>query len=169
MQRLRTERLTFHHWTPADLDDAVALWSDPQVMAKLGGALSREQIASRLQREIDSQAQHRLQYWRLTTVSESFIGCCGLKLTPLDEGRRVVTEMGFHLLPSAWGRGYATEAARAAVGYAFGELGAPEVYSGHHPDNHASSRVLGKLGFERIGELFYAPTGLMHPWYCCYR
>jgi ribosomal-protein-alanine N-acetyltransferase len=165
MQLLRTTRLQFHHWQAQHLDDALALWSNVEVMAKLGGPLSPGDIAARLQREIDSQAQHQLQYWRLTTVSESrFIGCCGLKLTDLENQSRVV-EMGFHLLPQAWGQGYATEASRAALRYAFDELAAPAVYSGHHPENAASQNVLAKLGFERIGERFWAPTGLMHPWY----
>src|SRR5678815_280866 len=133
MQPLRSQRLIFQPWTHGDLDDAIALWGNSEVMAMLGGVLSRDQIAARVQREIDSQAQHRLQYWRLTMLSDpgQFMGCCGLKLTDLEDGSRVV-EMGFHLLPRAWGRGYATEASRAALAYAFTDLGAPEVYAGHH-------------------------------------
>jgi RimJ/RimL family protein N-acetyltransferase len=163
MQPLRTDRITFHLWTLDHLDDAVSLWSNPEVMARLGGTLSRAEVRNRLQREIDSQTENGFQYWRLTTVRE-FIGCCGLKLTPLPDATRVV-EMGFHLLPQAWGHGYATEAARAALDYAFDKLDAPAVYSGHHPENEASRRVLGKLGFQQLGEVFYPPTGLMHPWY----
>jgi RimJ/RimL family protein N-acetyltransferase len=72
-----------------------------------------------------------------------------------------VVELGFHLLPRAWGHGFATEAARTALDFA----PASEVYSGHHPENSASRNVLGKLGFQQIGEMLYPPTGLIHPWY----
>jgi hypothetical protein len=41
------------------------------------------------------------------------------------------------------------------------------VYAGHHPDNRASEKILKKLGFEFIGNVFYQPTGLMHPSYVC--
>ena len=165
MHALRSERLIFHLWTPADLDDADALWGNAEVMAMLGGVPSREQIVARLMREIDSQAQHGFQYWRLTLASDGeFVGCCGLKRTDLEDGS-VVVEMGFHLLPHAWGRGLATEASRAALRHAFDVVQTPEVYAGHHPQNRASQQVLEKLRFTRIGERFYAPTGLMHPWY----
>jgi RimJ/RimL family protein N-acetyltransferase len=164
MQTLRSERLLFHHWQTGDLDDAIALWGNPEVMAMLGGVQSREQIVARLSREIDSQAQHGYQYWKLTTLSDhgQFVGCCGLKLTDLEDGARVV-EMGFHLMPQAWGRGFASEASRATLDFAFTLT--DQVYAGHHPGNLASQKVLEKLRFERIGERFYAPTGLMHPWY----
>jgi hypothetical protein len=42
-----------------------------------------------------------------------------------------------------------------------------KVYAGHHPDNHASENILKKLGFEFIENVFYEPTGLMHPSYVC--
>jgi RimJ/RimL family protein N-acetyltransferase len=161
MQTLRSDRLLFHPWTHADLDDAVALWGNAEVMAMLGGVQSREHIVARLAREIDSQAQHGFQYWRLTDHGQ-FVGCCGLKLTDLEDSRRVV-EMGFHLMPHAWGRGFATEASRAVLAHAFSFT--DEIYAGHHPENRASQNVLEKLRFTRIGERFWAPTGLMHPWY----
>jgi RimJ/RimL family protein N-acetyltransferase len=162
MWQLRSERLIFHPWSLADLDDAVALWTNSEVMALLGGVLSHDAVAARLQREIASQAEHGFQYWRLTAEG-AFVGACGLKLTEMEDGTRV-TEMGFHLLPRAWGRGIATEASRAALGFAFARTA--EVYAGHHPQNHSSRHVLAKLGFEHIGERFYPPTQLMHPWYC---
>lgn len=88
------------------------------------------------------------------------MGCCGLR--PFEPG---AFELGFHLRPAFWGRGLATEAARAAIAYAFPELDAALLIAGHHPQNQASRRVLEKLGFSYIGENLYPPTGLMHPSY----
>ena len=74
-------------------------------------------------------------------------------------------EIGFHLRPEFWGRGYAAEAAAAVIRYAFKELKAEKLFAGHNPSNAASRKVLGKLGFAYIGDEFYPPTGLQHPPY----
>jgi RimJ/RimL family protein N-acetyltransferase len=66
-----------------------------------------------------------------------------------------------------WGKGFATEAAFGALEYAWEKLRLSQVYAGHHPHNRASEKILKKLGFEFIGNVFYEPTGLMHPSYVC--
>jgi len=85
---------------------------------------------------------------------------CGLR--PRSEG---TYELGFHLRPKFWRQGYAVEAARAVIDYAFSLLNADSLFAGHNPKNTASARVLGNLGFEYIGGEFYEPTGLYHPSY----
>lgn len=60
-------------------------------------------------------------------------------------------ERGYWLGEPVWGKGFATEAARGAVRYAFEELGAEKLTSGHFRDNPASGRVLGKCGFRYTG------------------
>ena len=74
-------------------------------------------------------------------------------------------EIGFHLRPAYWRQGYAAECARAVIDYAFSTLEAKKLFAGHNPNNTASAKVLGKLGFAYIGDEFYAPTGLNHPSY----
>ncbi len=74
-------------------------------------------------------------------------------------------QMGYHLLPSFWRRGIATEAARAVIDHAFGALEVEALFAAHHPLNHRSGNVLLKLGFVAVGEELYPPTGLMHPTY----
>ena len=65
------------------------------------------------------------------------------------------------------GQGFGTQAALGALEYAREKLQLSKVYAGHHPDNHASEKILKKLGFEFIENVFYEPTGLMHPSYVC--
>ena len=67
-------------------------------------------------------------------------------------------ELGYWLTPNAWGKGYATEAARAVVGMARYALGLQRLTSGYFVDNPASGRVLTKLGFK--------PTGFVVPRLC---
>lgn len=74
-------------------------------------------------------------------TGEGLIGVVGITLR--DDG----VELGYWLRRSAWGQGYATEAARLALGFAFGELDLSAVYACHFADNPASGRVLQKLGF----------------------
>jgi RimJ/RimL family protein N-acetyltransferase len=161
---LRTRRLLMRPWTAADLEDACRLWSDPAVMALLGGAWSRAQVEARLAREKASQEQYGVQYWKLIdNDTGEMVGCCGIK--PNDLNGEIIFETGFHLARAHWGKGYATEALERVVGHAFEQLRLPKLYAGHHPMNNASKRVLEKLGFKCVGERFYEPTGLIHPWY----
>ena len=74
------------------------------------------------------------------------IGVVGVHLNP--EG----PELGYWLRQSAWGQGYATEAARLALAFAFADLDLSEVEAGHFADNPASGRVLQKLGFAYTGD-----------------
>jgi ribosomal-protein-alanine N-acetyltransferase len=157
-----TERLRFGAWSlddvGNDVDRALSLWGDPQVMQFIGGPYSREQAIARVEREIENLATQRVQYWPIF-ASEEFAGVCGLR--PRDD----IYTLGFHLRPAHWGRGYAPEAARSVIEYARTVLGAKTLFAGHHPQNERSRRVLESLGFEYWRDQFYEPTGLMHPSY----
>jgi [ribosomal protein S5]-alanine N-acetyltransferase len=161
---IESERLRFHPWTPDDLEDALRLWGSAEVMALLGGPLDRAAVGERLAREMQTAERYGFQYWKVTSKADgAFVGCCGLKPGEWLDGE--IVECGFHLMKQWWGGGYAGEAAAAVVRWTFGELGRDRLYAGHHPENRASQRVLAKLGFQRAGEKFYPPTGLIHPWY----
>ena len=158
-----TPRLGFSTWSDADRDLAIALWGDAQVTALIGGPFTLAQVEERLAREIRTQAELGFQYWPLFRLADdAHVGCCGLRPVP---GRDGVLELGFHLRTEHWGQGFATESARAAIGYAFTTIGASALVAGHNPRNTASSRVLQRLGFRYSHDEFYAPTGLRHPSY----
>jgi RimJ/RimL family protein N-acetyltransferase len=162
-----TARLVFRTWRDEDLPLARALFGDPQVTALVGGPFSDAQIAARLAGEIATQAAHGYQYWPMfargiTEDLVSFVGCCGLK--PRDPAANI-HELGVYIRPHCWNQGYAAEAARAVIAFAFDTLGASGLFAGHHPDNAGSKRTLEKLGFRYTGDELYPPTGLMHPGY----
>ena len=75
------------------------------------------------------------------------VGCVGLNRE--TDG---LFHLGYWIGKPFWGHGYATEAAHAALAFAFDELGEGEVKSGHYADNHASGRVMTKLGFRYAKE-----------------
>jgi RimJ/RimL family protein N-acetyltransferase len=159
-----SSRLGFRWWTKNDLDLAKQLWGDREV-TKLFSAdpFSEIQIQERLESEIERAAVYGIQYWPIFEMStDEYIGCCGLR--PYRPSEKIC-ELGFHLRPAHWGKGFATEAARATVEYAREKLDLRSLFAGHHPDNEASKKVLLKLGFAEIGAELYPPTGLFHPGY----
>ena len=160
---METERLGFSRWTRDDLDLARLLWGDPAVTRFIcaAGVFSEEDILRCLDTEVANGARFHVQYWPVFLLdSRAFIGCCGLR----PHGERGY-EIGFHLRPAFWGRGYASEAAAAVIRYAFSLLCAEELFAGHNPRNAASRKTLTRLGFHCTGDEFYEPTGLYHPSY----
>lgn len=161
---LKSPRLGFGRWSAGDLPLAVALWGNSDVTRFFGGPFSQEKIKEKLAREIALMAAYNVQYWPIFLLAggEAHVGCAGLQPYKLDEK---IYELGVHLLPAYWGQGFAVEAGKVVIAFAFESLGARSLFAGHHPENHASRSVLGKLGFEYTGEVFYPPTGLMEPAY----
>lgn len=158
---LKSARLGFRPWTVGDLPLALGLWGDPAVSAWLSGPLSKAAIRARLEREIQQHEEYGIQYWPVFLLaSNEHVGCAGLR--PKAEN---LLELGYYLKPTFWGDGFATEAAAIVAEYAFGPLRAQTLFAGHHPANRASQRVLEKLGFERAGEEFYEPSGVIEPTY----
>lgn len=158
---LTTPRLAFSAWTDNDLPLATKIWGDPAVTGLLGGPFSEVAIYNRFRLEIDAMSVHGVQYWLLfLKETGELVGAAGLRHREAD-----TYEMGYYILPPAWGCGYATEAGAAVVEYAFGKVGATGLFGGHHPDNEASGKVLRKLGFQFTHKELYPPTGLIHPCY----
>jgi RimJ/RimL family protein N-acetyltransferase len=154
-----TARLFFRRWTEADLPLALALWGDPRVTARIGGPFDEERVRGMLRGQVGAG----LQYWPIfLREGGDFAGCCGLR--PYRP-RPATLELGFHLRPERWGQGLASEAAGAAIGFAFATLGAAALFAGHHPDNAASARTLRRLGFRYTHDELYPPTGRLHPSY----
>jgi RimJ/RimL family protein N-acetyltransferase len=77
-----------------------------------------------------------------------FIGWCGLKTRP----ERNEIDLGFRFMKKAWGKGFATEAARACLEYGFGKLNLPRIVARAMPQNSASIRVIEKCGMQYIGD-----------------
>jgi ribosomal-protein-alanine N-acetyltransferase len=157
---LLTDRLGFGQWSEGDLPLALELWGDPGVSSLIGGPFTDREIDARLARERTMLIDHQVQYWPVFLLqSDDFVGCAGLRPYQLD-GR--IFEMGVHLRKSYQGHGFAQEAARAVIKFAFETLQIRGLFAGHHPKNASSKRLIEKLGFSFTHEEFYAPTGANH-------
>jgi ribosomal-protein-alanine N-acetyltransferase len=93
--------------------------------------------------------------------SDAVVGTCGFKAPPAAD--RVV-EIAYGVAPEYQGKGYATEAAQALTAYAFASGRVRVVLAHTRPEPNASTRVLTKCGFTRIGEVIDSEDGLVWRW-----
>jgi RimJ/RimL family protein N-acetyltransferase len=144
-----TERLRIRALREDDLEALVRLYSDPRV-AQFIGAHTRDEVMAELRLHIEHQAAHGWSLWALEErATGRFAGDCGLQ--PL-ELRGPEVELSYDLHPDLWGRGIATEAAKAVLGLAFQNLGIEHVMAVVKPTHAASRRVLEKAGLTHAGE-----------------
>jgi RimJ/RimL family protein N-acetyltransferase len=149
LNRLETPRLTLRPFEPGDLDAIHGVYSDPEVMRWVGTGpvANRTTTARMLDGYTAHQRAHGFSFWAVVeTGTDTLLGDAGLHRTILGE-----TELGYTLAQSAWGRGYATEAARAWLDAAFTQLDIDEVIALAEPPNRASLHVLEKAGLRRNG------------------
>lgn len=162
---MQSARIGFRHWFEDDLPLAMWLWGDPRVteFIDIRDRLSEEEVAARLNNEIAMQKCSGVQYWPIFLKEEDiFVGCCGLRPYKPEEK---ILEIGSHILYEYWRRGFAEEAVRRVMKYAFEKLKINALFAGHNPGNDASREFLAKLGFRYTRDEYYEPTGLMHPSY----
>lgn len=148
---IETERLVLRRWYDSDRPAFAAICADPEVMQWLGGVLTREQADERIDR-VEATFE-RVGYGRFLIERKAdgaFLGWCGVM--PCHESVTPIAgqpEMGWRLVRDAWGEGFATEAARAAIDDAFGRLGMAEVLAYTSPANIRSQAVMKRLGMRR--------------------
>jgi RimJ/RimL family protein N-acetyltransferase len=156
VDHFRTDRLTARDWTRADVAAAFAIYGRDEVMRWLG-AQPRRAVASlqEMTERVDAMAERaaaRPDYglWPLELrLTGEVVGAVLLQPLP---GSGDIVEIGWHLNPEHWGRGYATEAGRGAVALAFGPRGLDRVVAVVDPDNVRSLAVCKRLGMSYLGQ-----------------
>jgi RimJ/RimL family protein N-acetyltransferase len=151
---LTTDRLRLRDFTPDDWRAVLAYQQEPlylrytpwsertpeAVQAFVGWFLAQQAAAPR----------HKFQLAITLKRSGLLIGNCGVRRAAPDSPE---AELGYELAPAHWGQGYATEAARALLAFAFTTLGLHRVEAHCVPENTGSARVLSKLGLRLEGRL----------------
>jgi RimJ/RimL family protein N-acetyltransferase len=143
---LTTPRLLLRQWRDDDLDGWAALNADPEVREFFDGTLTRDQARTSLSHFRDEIAARGWGWWAIEVrETGEFAGMAGLD--PVDEGLPFHgIEIGWRLARWAWGRGYATEAARAVLEYGFGTLDLREILAIAAAGNVRSHAVMKRLG-----------------------
>jgi ribosomal-protein-alanine N-acetyltransferase len=158
-QEIRTDRLRLRPWLLSDRMPFAALNADPQAMEHLPAVLSRQEsdaLATRIEIHF---AQHGFGLWALEIPNvASFAGFVGLSVPSFEAHFTPCVEIGWRLAPAHWGRGYATEGARAVLTFGFQTPALGEIVSFTVPGNVRSRRVM-----ERIGMVHDSADDFDHP------
>jgi len=157
---LPTDRLLIRELTPEDVPALASILGDAQVMRhSVGGVLSEKATREFVAGCIFSYQANDFGPWAVIEKSTStFIGFCGLNSEPVEGVEEV--EIGYRLARAFWGRGLATEAAKATLDYAFGVLDIDSVIAIVEPENIASVNVIEKLGFNTFIHSQYHRRGV---------
>jgi RimJ/RimL family protein N-acetyltransferase len=156
---LTTDRLRLRRWRDTDLPAFAALNADPRVMEFMPNILSREESDAMAERIAAAIEHDRFGLWAVEVpgVAE-FIGFVGLSRPKFEAHFTPCVEIGWRLAYEFWGRGYATEAAAAALQDGFGRLALNEIVSFTTVANERSRRVM-----ERLGMTYTAAEDFDHP------
>jgi RimJ/RimL family protein N-acetyltransferase len=159
---IETERSRLREITREDFDDLYEIWSDPEAMRLFPRTLDPGGMLEWIERNLHRYQTHGHGLWAVILPAEGkLIGDCGLVIQDVAGVEEL--EVGYHFNPKYWGRGYATEAARACMEYAFDHLGRRRVISMIRPENLASRRVAERNGLRIEREIFW--RGYQHYMY----
>lgn len=144
---LRTGRLLLRRWEPADREPFAAMNADPEVMEHFPAPLTRAESDALIDAIEARFDEHGFGLWAVEIAGTGrFIGFTGLSVPRFHAPFMPAVEIGWRLSRSAWGHGYATEAARGALGFGFGDLGLDEIVSFTSTPNLRSQAVMKRLG-----------------------
>jgi RimJ/RimL family protein N-acetyltransferase len=146
-----TDRLALRRWRVEDREPFAAINADPEVMRFIGTGTVLErglsdELITRFQHEWETRG---FGLWALSArddPDERLLGFCGLTVPMFLPSVLPAVEVGWRLARGAWGRGYATEAAGAALAFGFEECAIEEILAIVDPENERSLRVCARLG-----------------------
>ena len=149
--RIQTGRLLMRRWEDSDREPFAALNGDPETMRFFPATLDRAASDAMIDRMESGFEQRGYGLWALeVTATGEFIGFTGLNPMPDGVPGAGGMEVGWRLARQAWHHGYATEAARAAVGVAFDGAGLAEIWSMTAVLNEPSQAVMRRLGLTEV-------------------
>lgn len=147
---MRTARLLLRSWTEADRVPFAELNADPAVMEYFPSLLSRSQSDAMVDRIEDGFQRNGFGLWAVEVVGVApFIGFVGLSRAVFPAHFTPAVEIGWRLAREHWGHGYATEAGREVIRFAFDDLALDEIVSFTSVVNRRSRAVMERLGMQR--------------------
>lgn len=152
MYDFTSERLGFRNWSATDLDALHAINSDPIVMEHFPSTLTRQETEAFLERMQKHYHTHGYTYYAVDLLdSQELIGFIGMAYQDYPTDFNPSTDIGWRLKPSAWGKGYATEGAKACLHHAFSNLGLTYITAVCTSGNINSAKVMKKIGMQYGG------------------
>jgi RimJ/RimL family protein N-acetyltransferase len=146
-REIRTERMLLRRWLGSDRRPFAELNADRRVMEHFPSVLTSDESDMFVDRIEAHFERHGFGLWAVAVPDQiPFIGLVGLAVPSFEARFTPCVEVGWRLAADYWGRGYATEAARAALGFGFGRLALEEILSFTVPENLRSRGVMERLG-----------------------
>jgi RimJ/RimL family protein N-acetyltransferase len=163
-KEIRTPRLLLRGWRGGDREPFAQMGADAEAMRFYPAMLTRAESNARLDQYEREWARDGFGKWavEIPGVAE-FAGSVGLAVPAFEASFTPCVEVGWRLAREHWGRGYATEAARAAIEFGFTQAGLDEIVAFTVPANTRSVRVMEKLGMKFSGEFDHPAIADGHP------
>ncbi|PQJ19891.1 GNAT family N-acetyltransferase [Tenacibaculum sp. SG-28] len=158
-----SDRLLFRSWKKEDLQNLVTLNSNPLVMKYFPRILHEEDCKKFLHSMQKQLEQNKFCYFAVEVIqTKEFIGFIGLskQTYPIDFNPSV--DIGWRLHPKFWGKGYATEGAKACLQYGFNQINLKKILAVAPITNKNSIAVMQKIGMQKVKE-FEHPLLLEYP------
>lgn len=156
---IETARLILREPVADDLAWTLAEMNTPMITRHLGGVRAPEAVAEGFARNLDGFARTGTGFWTVVLRDGGInAGKCGVGTIETGDAPAALRgqlQIGWSLAERHWGLGYAEEAARAVLQHAFTQLARDAVFSQTSDSNHASTRLMSRLGFTRLHELDY--------------
>ncbi len=147
---LRTERLVLRRWREADLAPFAAMNADPATMRFMPGVMTAEETRAQVGRFEEHHRAHGFGVWAVELPGVApLIGYVGLQHVGFEAPFTPAVEIGWRLAPAYWGKGYATEGAKAALRIGFEDLNLDQIVSFTVMANKPSWSVMERLGMTR--------------------
>jgi RimJ/RimL family protein N-acetyltransferase len=134
-------------WRDSDIDPFTAICSDPVVMEFFSKLQTRDEVVASLDRVNAKIASDGFGFWALEHAGE-LLGFCGISRVTFDAPFTPAVEIGWRLRRDAWGHGFATEAARAAMAFGW-QQGLDQIVAFLVPNNRRSAAVAERIGMQR--------------------
>ena len=171
---IKSFRLQLRLWRDDDLPEFAAINADPRVMEFLPKLLDRAESDALAARFRDHFARLGFGLWAVEVPGVAdFIGFVGLSVPAFEAPFMPCVEIGRRLAHEHWGKGYATEAALAALEFGFGRLALQEIVSFTVPENRRSRAVMERMGMTRnpLDDFDHPALPEGHPlrWHVLYR
>lgn len=155
---IETERLLLRQWHKDDLPEFARMNADPIVMEYYPALLNAKESYAMAQKFESLIAARGWGFWAVElTSNNTFIGFVGLHKPTYDLPVTPCVEIGWRLTGEYWGKGYATEAAKAAMTFGFEALALTEIYSFTSVSNNRSRAVMTRLNMVNSNENFEHP------------
>jgi len=160
---INSQRLSLRTINKSDIEDVMQFWGDREVMAYcFGSTCQRSDIEEAIDRFKEMQVVYHYSVYGVEENEHGkLIGACGFKTTEKEEK----VELIYHLNKMYWGKGYATEAVKAAIEYIKGINRIRIIEASVYPENYQSIKVLKKIGFKYVESQWIEDSKCDEPFY----